>query len=637
MLSEIKLWNTVCMAGFPVLPSKKSDFDAFKLPNVISFYPFSSVNNNIIISMPFAYAEAPKCHRCKSVFFLQSPIFTQNGKPRWTCPICRHINMLTSNILQKHKLDLSHFSIFDFSNQSLSTSKQKKSNRNESSAKHKTASKKQNCILFIIELTTATKNPGFFHESLKTIQNRLETIEHGDISIFLVNSHLHFPIVSANSVRLVSLYEFDQNFPFPPTQNLFFHVPEQKSLLSDFIHRLDSFNTYGIDIENDHISLFKLMENFISLFQNKHVYFIFIASRIVGFESISEYKNLVLANLNSFHHFDFFLIENNPQNNFDHLRELIFITNGYFKIYRPSSIQLFLFANDFADRLNANQNHFVETTVIVPAELKIVDIYGCGVRTGLNSFSMSTMNQNDSIYYTFDYATSDIELNSLLTIQFQTTYYDSNLTPRIRMINYSISVQFGCQEALKHANLIVLLSGCINHSIDKAREEGNIEKASQILNSFSFHKQIKESTSICFTSVLRESLKRLQIPLFWPFLLGKTPLNVKQAIQPLVYQLNLITTDAKPYVFQKVINFSNNDDNHLFEADYIFEDGLYWIQLPFDNNLLFMVGDSGVTLEEIELIVQQSLPQMRRYIFFKAPIQEHNFIKVRNIINSLFV
>lgn len=626
--------NSICSSSYAFIPNKKHDFHQIKIPFIISLAPFNEKYENQVKNFKYSYYYVPKCCRCKAISF---PAIIKNKQYNrhsyWNCLICDQENIFKSSYLKIHSYFESDSTIFDFYHPIL----QQKPKFTEDQP---TFSYQNESFLFILELTSSTQNHQFFIEALNCIKNQMENKNTGFVSIFIVNSHFHFPTIQRNSTTLTTTYDII-NHEFPPFQKLFFDLSNQKKLFLDFILFLNaSVQNHSLDqTETTDISIYDIFQIIIKLVQNKNIKCIFLASQIAkDNENHSIYKSikeLTFSMADSVLPFDFFLIENMYSNhNFDILRENVFISNGFINFYNDCSSQISFFSDDFCDRINNFHYDKVDIRAIVPPSLKIADIHGCGVRTSDTDFSLTTMDINDSIYYFVDFSSSEINHGESLYFQFQVIYHDSNNERRIRIINHQIIAYDGIEMATSKINCGVLLAGCINQAIDAAREEENVNKAIetmkqfyQIFNSeknakFFFQHQNQPFQINWFQNILNASLNNLYLPLFWSFLLGKLSDDIQLLFSPLLYKINLND-------FSSIGPFLISNSN--------FDPGIYFIVLAKNRGALFAFckenesQNSNMISEIDKEKVQEMFPKIKM-TFICSPIQSVNDLKKNFLI-----
>lgn len=621
--------NSFCSSSHAFIPNKKHDFHQQKIPFIISLSPFNDKNENQVKNYQYSYCYVPKCCRCKAVSFptvIKDKQYTK--KSYWLCPICKQENLYKPSYLKIHSLFDSDFTTIDFHCPTLKHKPKLIENQPIFSYQNKS-------FLFVLELTTSTQNNKFFHEALNCIKKQMENKNEGCVSIFIVNSHLHFPTIQKNGVTLTTTYDIVDN-EFPPFHKIFFNLDSQKKKFLDFIEFIDSSvqnNSLKKDETTD-VSIFNILQSIINLIQNKNIKCLFLASQIVkdneDHSIYKSFKELTFSNIDKIYPFDFFLIENmNSNHNFDVLRENIFIANGYINFYNDSSSQISFFSNDFCDRIDHYHYDKVDISAIVPPSLKITDIHGCGVRISNNEFSLKTMDINDSIYYFIDFSSSEINNSESLNFQFQVIYHDLNNECRIRIINYQIITYDGIEITTNNFDYGVIISGCINQAIDVAREEENVSKAvetmkkfNQIFNTEKNEKLFFQQNGLfqinCFQIILNSSIKNLYLPLFWTLILGKLPNDIQLLFSPFLYKINL-----ENFLFNGPFLINNN-----------FEPGIYLIILTKNRGALFAFGNenaSQISNLESNQKIQDSFPKLK-ISTIHSPIQTINDLRKHALI-----
>lgn len=632
--------NSLCSSFYSFIPNKKHDFHQLKIPFIICLSPFNEKSENQVKNYKYSYHYVPKCYHCNSVSF---PTVSKNKQYNkhsfWVCPICHKENIYKLSYLKI-------YSYFDHESKAIDFyySQTPKPKLVEPQP---IFSYQNKSFLFVLELTTSTQNHQFFHEALLCIKKELENKNEGEISIFIVNSHLHFPVIRKNDVVLTTTYEIIDN-EFPPFQKMFFDLSSQKKLLFEFIDFIDS-SVANKTIEQSgvtEISLFDILQSIVKLIRNKNIKCIFLVSQIVkdneNHSIYKSYKEFIFSNIKSILPFDFFLIENMYSNhNFDVLRESFFISNGFINFYNNNSSQISFFSNDFCDRINHIQYSRIGISAIIPPSLKINDIHGCGIRASDNDFSLKTMDKSDSIYYFVDFSSSEIPNGEPLNFQFQVIYHDYNNEPRIRIIDFQLIAYDGLEIETSKVNCDVLISGCMNHAIDIAREEEKINKAVDTMKDFEHdfnsdknakfffqHQNQSQPFQInWFQNILNTSLNSLYLPLFWPLILGKYPTDIQLLLSPLLYKINL---DGFDVIGPSMISNKN------------FETGIYFIVLQRNRGALFALckEEDTKTLSlildiknnlELKEKIQKLFPESTMTII-DNPIQSINDLKKYVII-----
>ncbi|KAK8838358.1 hypothetical protein M9Y10_032983 [Tritrichomonas musculus] len=615
-------FNSFYSSSYEIIPNKRQDFRQLKIPFILCLSPFHVSDENDVKFISFPYLYAPRCYKCNSISFPPIIRSSKYGKPsKWECPICHQQNVFRSSYLKLHP-DLEPAPpvvdfFYPFSNHKI-TNKQPTFNFQNKS------------FLFVLELTASTQKHQFFHESLVCIKKQMENRDEDQVSIFIINSHLLYPTIHQKDVSLTSTYDINDNL-YPPIEKLFFNLADQKQLFLEFIDYVDkSVQNNSLQAnENTDVSLLDVLQNISKLISNKNIKCVFLVSQIVkdneNHSLFKIFKELTFSMMETILPFDFFLIENVFSNqSFDVLREVFCIGNGFVNFYNNSSSQIQFFSEDFSEQINRLHYNKIYINAIMPPSFKIIDIRGCGVRTLENSFSLMTMSLNDSIYYFIDFSGSEIGIGECLNFQFQMAYHDSSGNRRIRIINCPI---YSYELATFHINYSVLVSGCINQAIDTAREEDLIDKASETMKKFNqiftsdknaktvFQNPDQQFQINWFYDVMNSSLSNLYLPLFWPFMLGKMPIDIQLLSSPLFYKI-----DQGNYNFAGPFLLSNMK----------LDDGTYYVLLPKNRGALFVLSrdnnmSSNFVVEmknnsELNEKVQQIFPELKTVII-EFPIQ----------------
>ena len=582
-----------------------------KIPFVICLTPFNESDGQIVKMIPYSFAAAPKCYKCKSV--ANCYLSKDNKTPQWYCSVCKKRNVFTSAHMQTYINMQSESKVFDLPYPQTLNEVMKYSFT-------------QTVFLFVIEVTSDTFYSGFVHTAIQRIRELFINRDVGEVSIFLINSQMHYPTINQQSVSLTTCEDILET-DLPPLRKFFFKLDSQKKQFLDFLDFIE-----GVQPSETSISLIDIMKIIVNFASNINISVSFLVSNLVN-GNFQQYKDLSISTLHTMIPFDLFLVDNSKVD-FSVLREVNLISNGFFNIY--SQTQADLFSNEFVQRIQENRYNEIEILAKLPPELKINDIRGCGVRTSNNVFTLLTMNSHNSVYFYIDFSSSYIPQNSELGFQFQVIYYDNKFKRIVRIINHSVKTYEGFEMLSNHADFDVLVSGCTIQAIDTGRETNNCNNAAKEMISFSenFHTnkfasyffRNQKTFDIMMIENAFNSSALLSKSVNWPLLSGRQPNDIILFLAPYAYKISRVSTTIIGPLHINEMDFKNccyyvklpNKQGVIYLS--MNEDLNEWIYglnyPPLSNTIAQLCQESRI--EFIHPVYSQSNPIFQRFLTLKV-------------------
>lgn len=519
------------------LPKDQHDFQKMKIPLVIGVTPFPSVSTAPPL-LDCNFRQVPHCPNCGAIVNYQ-PDYCQNGAS-FICKFC-HDKVTQWGLNASPNSPLYSSSVFDTY---FPESTEKETSFNENSRKIKFTPELH---LLVIEKTEATWKSGLFIETIKKIKEMIMELDEGYYSVFVFNKLLKVPYITGNNkgLRIINIVDLSSDV-LPTPDKIFFNLKTQKELFLGFMDILMEEEEVLIPS----LILYDLITS-LMIYCNKYgIPALLVTSQNeVGF--IDKYREFGFKAMKLFCSFNICCVRSNDKIDYSPLSELALLANVHVSIYSQEQ-------NNILPQTIINmllQPNFPNIIVngVIPSEFKIVDIKGSGLRRTNNSFLISSLSENDTIYFYLEYDVSS--LNTLTQfIQFHCRYFDYKRQRIVRIMSMSFNIG-DLQNVSINTDFDMFIASFVISAIDKARENQNANSAINEIKKYksiyfddkfavSFFRQQPSFITCKVQSAFINAGKLLTSESF-SYLMSNSPSNISLFLSPIGYSFNLNSTEMQ--------------------------------------------------------------------------------------------
>ena len=429
-----------------IVPQRKSDFDSMKMPITIAFTPFPGSSKTAEL-LPYPHQRAPQCRHCQA--FATGNYLRSRDRNQWICACC-----LTTN-------RFINFVDFDGTTQAQAAAYDVYF-ESELDKDKKSVDFRPMKVVFLLEKSQLTLTTGLFSAVLNLVRRTAKECE-TRITLVVFDKTVHVPLISSDRKRysITSLIEPDY-LAMPREQSVLFSMPEELELFESYLSTVESDSS----VRPIRFSLMNMLDSIGPLLVNDAVPVVFSCQAEVGDfsrlvrpyveKSISVHLNVLFCDkcrVDTSCLADFLMETNSKLRTFgeEQLPNLE-------RWKCPRGIRRPLASIHFA-------NHF----------LTLKDVVGCGLRTTHRQFALTSMSENDTIYFFFEYQ-RDLKFNERplesLVFQCQVRYFDRTGCCVFRTITATLHINSNQSLAVVCSNMsdTLFLASSFLLALNNARE-----------------------------------------------------------------------------------------------------------------------------------------------------------------------
>ena len=517
------------------IPVYSRDFAKLKIPLVAALTPFPR-NTQPPPVVPYPFQNAASCKHCTALAsnrYIKCPDGTS-----YLCQVCSNKNVFSE---KKPPIDNSPQSKVNIFDALLPKSP------NEV-PKIFPPCYKPDFFFLVIERSDATMSNGVFKAVLDKIRETIVSKLNGNFSIFFYDTYFHFPMIMGDrkTFTVSTLFDVEEAI-LPPAEACFFQLETDRELVFKYLDYLET--APAIPLMAKLYDVIRTVNNFAS---RARIPVVFLTSQSeVG--TIAQYHELAITLLKNAVPLKFLcLTPPMAPPDYSPLSQLSLVINSKVQIFSQSQINYLP-----TDLVNAlAEPTFVDVLVycVAPPYLKIADVKGNGIRRTEQSFSLTYLSPNDTIYIYFDYKVAKIDVPAP-SIQFQVRYIDSKRRKYIRTISSSFTLVDNMSTVASSCDYDVYIASSFIRCADKFREtqsrEATIEELNKVSNELigdKFARLFFYNLPVLTRSKIENAFavgKHFLTPENIPMITGRGPIDISLFFAPEAYVFDLYSTQMQ--------------------------------------------------------------------------------------------
>lgn len=596
------------------LPNNRDDFRKVAIPLMLSVTPFPKSVSDQPPLLPLFYTNTLKCYYCHGL----ANIYCRNDEihNKWICPLCTRPNYKLEE--KKMKLFEPQFqnSTFDSMNPSKSEKKETKFQINRS----------PDVYFIIFELSLSTFRSGIYKSLITQVREYFSKVKRGYISILVYNNAIHLPMISKKNFRVITIPDID-DVTLPSVKHFFINLKQKKNEFNQYMDYLETLQPQEVTIP-----LLDIM-NICEPFCKRACLTPIIVLSESFIDNKEKFQEFGIKLTKEVFKMDLFCIEGAKLVDFSNLSEFSMITNSVFRIFTEQQPEII--ANEILHQITTPR--YIDCMIIAryPPEIKIIDIKGSGIRTNNENFKLTSLSEDDTIYYIFNYEARELNMKAhqYVCFQFDVQYYDTIDNRIVRSITFPIPIVGDIPVDRPFINFDLLIAGCAMEAINYGRENNDPKATIYIIQQYqkNFFKDRLPIYSISRHDLYEQNklIQALRVgyllaaPVLSSLVYGRIPIDISLLLSPIVYSIDLLGGN---YYGPFLISRTLPKEKEAFYIKYNSRMAALLINNIGENQLWYDALRSEILAPVIQAICTES------YIQIIAPNMSENLYSYKHIM-----
>jgi hypothetical protein len=373
----------------------------------------------------------------------------------------------------------------------------------------------------------------------------------GRFSVFVLNSGIHVPIISADRCRfsLATVVDLDGSPVFPPSRVLFFDAAKDRDVFLQYLQFLKSLTPAWIGCSV--LTLLRVLNEF-GLRDRIPISLVITQMPMDEPGSFRKFASNCAVGMAT--HFEIFAVE--AVGDLSALSDLSIFMNA--RVHFCSAAQRNFVAAEIVRSLLTFKAIDVLLYAVFSPVFNVADILGPGIRRSDQSFSLNAMEMDDTVYFYFNYEAAMMK-STAPAMQVQVRYFDGMGRKIIRVLNTTFESLDNMTICALNVNYDMYVAAVAVRAVEMAREFTEIEKVLEQLRSARSDFFGDAFVQLLMVNVEKLAFDRVAAMLThgdrllnkttFPFVMGRHPSDITAFFGPVAYSFSIGSTEvAGPFV-----------------------------------------------------------------------------------------